>query len=253
MKRELSSADGFNAAFAPRASRAELAAQGKELRRKCPRGSHARWKAPEGRPDPVDVVRQADRGRIPELIPIRHGRMLASPFTFYRASAGAMAADLAALPATGARVQCCGDAHLSNFLCFATPERRIIFDVQDLDETLPGPWEWDLKRLAVSFVLASRDCGLSEGQARDAALTCARSYREHMARLADMGPLEIWYARMDADQLAGDIEDAAARRRAKKRLAQARERTALSYDSPKPAEDGGGAPRIKDHPPLIYH
>ena len=127
---------------------------GKELRTKCPRTSHAAWQAPANRPDPLDLLKESSEGRMPELLPIRFGRMLKSPFTFYRGAALDMAVDLAGTPATGLRVQACGDCHLMNFGAFATPERRIIFDINDLDETLPAPWEWDVKRLAASFVLA---------------------------------------------------------------------------------------------------
>ncbi len=130
---------------------------------------------------------------MPDLLPLRHGRMVRSAFTFYRGSALAMAADLSATPVSGIRVQCCGDAHLSNFGGFATPERKIIFSINDLDETLPAPWEWDVKRLAASFVVACRDNGLSEAVARDAALNCVRSYRESIAEFSQLKTLELWY------------------------------------------------------------
>ena len=138
---------------------------------------------------------------------MRHGRMLPSPFTFYRGTALNMAVDLAGTPTTGFRVQACGDAHLGNFRCFATPERRVIFDIQDLDETLPAPWEWDVKRLAASFVLACRTSGLGDAVAREAVLTCVRSYREMMARFSTMRTLDVWYARFDADTLVAKIDD----------------------------------------------
>ena len=138
---------------------------------------------------------------MPQLIPIRYGRMLQSPFAWYRGSAMSMAADLSRTPTSGLRAQACGDAHLCNFGAYATPERRVIFDVNDLDETLPAPWEWDVKRLAASFVLASRHNGFSEDDARDTALQCVRSYREHMAELSEMTVLEVWYADMDVEQL----------------------------------------------------
>ena len=141
--------------------RAERKAMGKAFREKCPRVSHAEWKPPHNRPDPVRLVLKADEGRLPDLLPIRHGHMALSPFTFYRGSALAMAVDLAGTPATGVRVQCGGDSHLVNFRGLATPERQIIFAINDLDETLPAPWKWDLKRLAASFVIACRDNGLS--------------------------------------------------------------------------------------------
>ena len=152
---------------------------GRSLREKCPRRSHVLWKAPPNRPDPLQLLEQSNKGRIRELIPIRYGRMLRTPFTFYRGAALNMAADLALTPATGLRVQACGDAHLLNFGDFATPERRVVFDINDLDETLPAPWEWDVKRLAASFVLACRNNGFSERCARDAAVACVRRPSGH--------------------------------------------------------------------------
>src|SRR3954449_7027993 len=166
---------------------------GKSLRDKCPRKSHGRWKAPDNRPDAVEVVMQAERGRMPELLPLRRGRMVRSAFTFYRGAAVTMACDLAMTPTTGIRVQCCGDAHLCNFGGFATPERKVIFSVNDLDETLPGPWEWDVKRLAASFVIASRDNGLKDSAGRDTALAAVRTYRESMAGFSKLKTLELWY------------------------------------------------------------
>jgi uncharacterized protein (DUF2252 family) len=251
--RELQVAAASQTAFAPRPSRAELIAQGEGLRRSCPRRSHAAWQAPAHRPDPVELVKESDQGRIPQLIPLRHGRMLESPFTYYRGSALAMAVDLGGLPTTGVRVQACGDAHLGNFRCFATPERRVIFDIHDLDETLPAPWEWDLKRLAASFVIASRNNGLSEKRAQEAVLTCVRSYREHMAEFSDMCALDVWYYSLDADKLVEEIEDAETRGRARKRLARAKALSALEYDFPKLAETTGESPTIRDHHPTIYH
>lgn len=201
----------------------------------------------------MQLVEEGDKGRIPELIPVRHGRMIQSPFTYYRGAALAMAVDLASLPTTGVRVQACGDAHLGNFRCFATPERRVIFDIHDLDETLPAPWEWDLKRLAASFVIASRNNGLSEKRAREAVLTCVRSYRERMAEFSEMQVLEVWYYRLDADALFEEIEDAQWRGRMKKRLAKVKARRTLEHCFPKLADTSSGSPTIKDNPPLIYH
>ncbi len=194
--------------FASRPSRSELIARGEAMRKQCPRNSHAVWSAPDDRPDPVRLVEEGNSGRIAELIPLRHGRMLPSPFTFYRGTALNMAVDLAGTPTTGFRVQACGDAHLGNFRCFATPERRVIFDIHDLDETIPAPWEWDIKRLAASFVLACRTNGFSDTLARDAVLTCVRSYREAMALFSTMRALDVWYARFDAKKLVADIDDA---------------------------------------------
>jgi uncharacterized protein (DUF2252 family) len=239
--------------FSPRPSRAQLIAQGEELRKKCPRRSHAIWQAPPDRPDPVHLVKLGDEGRISQLVPIRHGRMMQSPFTYYRGAALAMAVDLARLPTSGIRVQVCGDAHLGNFRCFATPERNVIFDIHDLDETLPAPWEWDVKRLATSFVIASRNNGLSEKRARQAVLSCVRSYREHMAEFSEMRALDLWYYRLDAAKLADDIEDLEIRGRAKKRLAKAKSLNALEYDFPKLADTSSESPSIRDNPPLIYH
>src|SRR5271157_6019043 len=181
-------------AFEAHHSRAELAAMGKALRDKCPRASHAEWKPPHNPPDPVRVVLKTDEGRIPDLVPLRHGRMVLSPFTFYRGSAFAMAQDLAGTPSTGIRVQCGGDSHLVNFRGLATAERQVIFALNDLDETLPAPWEWDLKRLAASIVVACRDNGLSDAVAKDAVLGCVRSYRERMAEYKRRSKNRPYYA-----------------------------------------------------------
>ena len=226
---------------------------GKSLREKCPRSSHAVWKAPRDRPDPLRLLEESNKGRLPELIPIRYGRMVRTPFTFYRGAALNMAADLAVTPATGLRVQACGDCHLLNFGDFATPERRVIFDINDLDETLPAPWEWDVKRLAASFVLACRNNGFSQGCARDAVLACVRSYRERMAEYSQMPVLDVWYASIDVEKVLPTIKDKEARQRHQKQLAKARARSVLEHDFPKLAAMAGQVPTIKDNPPLIYH
>ena len=240
-------------AFGSHASRKELYAAGKSLREKCPRASHAAWQPAADRPDPVSLVLKADEGRLPELLPLRHGRMALSPFTFYRGSALAMAVDLAGTPATGVRVQCGGDSHLVNFRGLGTPERQVIFAINDLDETLPAPWEWDLKRLAASFVIASRDNGLSEPDAKDAALTCVRSYREHMAEFSEMKVLDLWYFTLDAEVLISTIKDPGIRRRLIKRLAKARESSTSEGVFPKLVDDSGASPLFKDELPAIYH
>jgi uncharacterized protein (DUF2252 family) len=234
-------------------TRAELRAMGKALRDKCSRISHAEWKPPRDRPDPVRLVLKADEGRHPDLLPLRHGRMVLSPFTFYRGSVLAMAVDLAGTPSTGVRVQCGGDSHLVNFRGLATPERQVIFAINDLDETLPAPWEWDLKRLATSFVIACRDNGLSESAARDATLSCVRSYRERMAEFCQMKVLDLWYFAIEAEMLISGIEDAAIRRRAIKGLAKARESSTSEGLFPKLLDPSGGSPRIKDQLPAIFH
>jgi uncharacterized protein (DUF2252 family) len=200
------------------------------------------------------LIERTDRGRIPELVPIRHGRLLQSPFAFYRGAALNMAVDLASMPSTGIRVQCCGDAHLVNFRGFGTPERRVQFDIHDLDETLPAPWEWDVKRLATSFVLACRENGLGDVCGADAARACARSYREHMIEYGKMTVLDVWYTSLDAEALLPSIRDAETRRRVTKRLARAKERSALEHDFPDLAHrPGGGDAVIRDNPPTIFH
>jgi uncharacterized protein (DUF2252 family) len=226
---------------------------GKSLRDKCPRQDHAVWRAPDNRPNPLTLVQESNQGRIPQLVPIRHGRMLQSPFAFFRGAALNMAADLAGTPATGIRVQACGDCHLLNFGAYATPERRVIFDINDLDETLPAPWEWDVKRLAASFVLACRNNGFSEDSARDAVRSCVRSYRERTAEYSEMPILDVWYASMDVEELIPTIQDDEARERMEKRLQKARKRSVLEHDFPELVHTLGLAPTIKENPPLIYH
>jgi uncharacterized protein (DUF2252 family) len=234
-------------------TRDELYAMGKSLREKCPRRDHAVWQAPDHRADPLALMEESNKGRIPELIPIRHGRMLQSPFTFFRGAALNMAADLAGTPATGIRVQACGDCHLMNFGAFATPERRVIFDINDLDETLPAPWEWDVKRLAASFVLACRNNGFSEESARDAVLGCVRSYRERMAEYSEMRVLDVWYASIDTEALIPTINDEEARERMQNRLETARERSVHEHDFPELATSAGLTPSIRENPPTIFH
>jgi len=240
-------------AFQPHAAPSERYAMGKSLREKCPRSSHAAWQPAADRPDPVSLVLKADEGRVPELLPLRHGRMVLSPFTFYRGSALAMAVDLATTPTIGVCVQCGGDSHLVNFRGLGTPERQVIFAINDLDETLPAPWEWDLKRLAASFVIACRDNGLSESDAKDAALTCVKSYREHMAEFYKMAVLDLWYFAFDSDMLIATIKDPALRRRAIKRLAKARESSTSEGIFPKLVDASGASPLIKDQLPAIFH
>ena len=199
----------------------DLVAAGKRLRDTVPRASQGEWKRPRNRPDPIELLRAADADRIPELLPIRYGRMLQTPFTFFRGSANVMAADLAGTPSTGIRVQACGDCHLLNFGGFATPERNIVFDINDFDETLPAPWEWDVKRLVASFVLAARSNGLSDAAGRDAAIACARSYRERLRDVAEMSPLEAWYARIGLDDFLGLIDDPDVKKRGLHRVEKA--------------------------------
>lgn len=226
---------------------------GRALRKQCPRKSHAEWKAQPDRKDPVDLVLEAEIGRIPELLPMRHGRMVRSAFTFYRGAAGTMAADLATTSSSGLRVNCCGDAHLSNFGGFSTPERKVIFSINDLDETLPAPWEWDVKRLAASFVVACRDNGLKDSVAKDVAATCVRTYREAISEFSKLKTLELWYHAMNVDELISGIKDTKFRMRAIKRLQKERKKSVAEDIFPKLVESKGGIPIIKDQLPTIFH
>src|SRR4249920_3779246 len=185
-------------------SHADRVARGKDARAVAPLESHAEFKPGESR-DPVGLLLSQAKSRVPELVPVRHGRMLVSPFTFYRGAALPMAADLADTPASGLRVQLCGDAHLSNFGVFASPERRLVFDINDFDETLPGPFEWDVKRLAASFEVAGRDRSFTSAQRRKAVLGVVAAYREAMRDFAQQTLLDVWYAHMDIEQTIGQF------------------------------------------------
>src|SRR4249919_2912438 len=180
---------------------AERAARGKAARAEVPRSSHADWEPARHRPDPVELLEEQGTSRVPELVPIRYGRMLVSPFTFYRGAAYLMASDLSTGPRSGLHVQLCGDAHLSNFGVFAAPDRQLVFSVNDFDETLPGPFEWDVKRLVASFAVAGRERGFDEKQRKSINLAVARSYREAMLDMAQMKKLDVWYARLDIDEM----------------------------------------------------
>src|SRR5262252_8248389 len=178
----------------------ERVAFGLRLRQRCPRKVHARWRPPPKR-DPVGLLIATDKGRLPNLIPLRYGRMMVSPFTFYRGAAAIMASDLALTPATGVNVQACGDCHLLNFGGFASPERQLIFDINDFDETAIAPWEWDVKRLVTSFVIAGRANRFAAAECREAAWWAARSYRERMAEHAEASVLGSWYSALDLESL----------------------------------------------------
>ncbi len=233
-------------------SLSERLAAGKALRVATPRNVQGRWRRAEGRKDPIAVLRADDAGRVADLIPIRYGRMLASPFTFYRGAASIMAADLARTPVSGPRVQACGDCHLMNFGGFATPERNILFDLNDFDETLPAPWEWDIKRLVASFVLAARSLSFSDDRGRETAQECARSYRKHIQAYAQMHPLDVWYARVTEADVLGAMP-ARDRARLKARLDKATKQSGSDVDFPKLAGMVGGRISIRDTPPLIFH
>ena len=231
----------------------ERMAEGRAERESVPLEAHGEWAAPDSRPDPVGIIDKQNAARVPELVPIRHGRMIVSPFTFYRGTAAIMASDLSRSPTTGLRVQCCGDAHLSNFGLFAAPDRRPVFDLNDFDETLPAPFEWDVKRLVASFVVAARGNGHRRRDQRAAARTAAAAYRTTIATAATMRFLDVWYTRFDAEELLaefGPTVKKAERKSARKVLAKAQTRTSLGSLA-KFAERVDGGYRIKQQPPII--
>jgi uncharacterized protein (DUF2252 family) len=232
----------------------EHAALGKAARKATPLSAHAAWKPAPDRPDPIALLRGQDAVRVPELVPIRWGRMSVSPFTFYRGAALTMAADLATTPTSGLRVQLCGDAHLMNFGVFGAPDRRLVFDVNDFDETLPGPWEWDVKRLTASVVIAARDRGFTADEGRDAALAAVSSYRTWMARYAEMNDRAVWYSRVTAaDALTSAKKTHGVRTKAvKKVLTKARAHDSLqAFDKLTTVVDG--VPRFVERPPVLTH
>src|SRR2546429_2291498 len=198
----------------PQLTRGERIARGKAARARAPRSAHAEVEFPEAR-DPIALLEEQAASRVPDLVPIRYGRMLASPFAFYRGGALIMAADLARTPASGLHVQSCGDAHLSNFGVFGSPERNLVFDINDFDETAPGPWEWDVKRLAASFVIGGRENGFSAKQRREAVLETVRAYREAMLAFAPMRNLDVWYAHLSTEQLFQEFSKGVDRKRLK--------------------------------------
>ncbi|MFJ9434142.1 DUF2252 domain-containing protein [Streptomyces sp. NPDC101490] len=228
----------------------ERAARGKEARRRVPRSSHGRWIPSSQRPDPLDVLAQQCTDRLPDLVPLRYARMAASPFAFLRGAAAVMAADLAAPRHTGLTVQLCGDAHLLNFGVYASPERTLLFDVNDFDETLPGPFEWDVKRLAASVAVAALQNGSAKAGAHRAALLATESYRTHMRRLSGLGELAVWYERIDADDLVHLVRRGE-RPRVADRLARARRRTSLHALTRLTAPDADGTHHFVEDPPLL--
>jgi uncharacterized protein (DUF2252 family) len=249
----------------PHLSVDERRAKAKEARNRTAPSSHTGWAPATDRPDPIGLLEEQNATREPDLVPVRHGRMLVSPFTFYRGAAKIMAADLAGTPTAGLQVQLCGDAHLSNFGVFASPERRLLFDLNDFDETLPGPFEYDVKRLAASFTIAARNHGFAKADTTAATLASVAAYREAMAGFAAMGTMDIWYAHLDEDQVRQVLDDAAAdasrtkkgakaakqaEKTARKEAAKARTRDSLQALS-KLAELVSGQYRIVSRPPVI--
>ena len=231
----------------------EWRAKGRERRASVSRSSHAQWAPPADRPDPVAVLEEQARIRVPDLIPIRYGRMIASPFSYFRGAAAPMAWDLAHTPTTDIRVQACGDAHLLNFGMYAAPDRRLVFDVNDFDETLPAPFEWDVKRLAASFAVAARDLGYKDRDAHTAARLTVRSYRTKMASYAAMRFVDVWYSRIDIDEvnrLFDVLQPRAAVRRRHRDIAQARRRTSQRAFL-KMCDQVQGQYRIRSAPPVI--
>jgi uncharacterized protein (DUF2252 family) len=232
---------------------AERAARGKAARAEVPRSSHGEFRPPARRTDPIKLLESQAATRVPELVPIRYGRMLVSPFTFYRGAALIMASDLARTPRSGFTVQCCGDAHLSNFGVFASPERRLVFDLNDFDETLPGPWEWDVKRLAASMMIGAQDNGFSVKEQDQIVLDTVEGYRTAMNGFAGMRNLDVWYARADIDTLRDELGSqltSGMAKRTGKTLAKARTRDSMSAFS-KLTRVIDGEPRIVADPPLI--
>jgi uncharacterized protein (DUF2252 family) len=227
--------------------------RGRAARQVVPRGSHAEWEPAPDRPDPVDLLEAQARDRIQELMPIRYARMMASPFAFMRGSAIVMAQDLASTPKSGIQSQLCGDAHLSNFGLYASPERALLFDLNDFDETLPGPWEWDVKRLAASVVVAGRANGFDAADCREAAQTSAASYRQRMAEFSEMGELEVWYLRVGEEEAFGLLSAARTKKTAKK--VNRTVRKAHGHDSlqalSKLTKIVDGRRTIIDDPPLL--
>ena len=232
---------------------AERAERGKEARAEVPRDSHAEFDPGPDRPDPLALLEEQARARVPELVPVRWGRMMVSPFTFYRGAALPMAADLATTPVSGLAVQVCGDAHLSNFGVFGSAERRLVFDVNDFDETLPGPWEWDVKRLAASLEVAGRDNGFAGKDRRQIVTATVASYRRAMRNFAAMTNLDVWYAHADLDQVRADFEaemKTRQRKMADKAMAKAQTRDSMQ-EVAKLTRLVDGRPRIIADPPLL--
>jgi len=240
----------------PRLGHMDVAARtaaGKDARRQAPRSSHGAWEPADDRPDPIALLEAQATTRVPELVPIRHGRMALSPFAFFRGAAAIMAADLADTPASGIRVQCCGDAHLSNFGGFASPERELVFDLNDFDETLPGPWEWDVKRLAASVAVAAREQTLARRVRKGIVRGTVRGYREAMRALAERRTLDVWYARVDEHELARHVRTLGgteALARFERNTAKAKRKDSTRAFA-KLTQHVDGRPQIAADPPLI--
>jgi uncharacterized protein (DUF2252 family) len=231
---------------------ADAVAAGRALRSRASRRGQAAWRPGSDRPDPVAILQQSDEGRLVDLLPIRYRRMLVNPFTFYRGAAAIMASDLASLPVSGIRTQICGDGHLLNFGGFGTPENRFVFDVNDFDETTLGAWEWDVKRLVTSVIIAARHLKLAPSESRTAALQCIRAYRERVRGYAVMKVLEVWYDRLSEARLNEIVSSARTRRQYHASIRKAKAET-RAHEFPSFVREISGAVKIVDNPPLLYH
>lgn len=239
--------------FDPVASKAERYEKGASIRKKAPLSKQQEWIPFKNRKDPVEILIKTSRGRVESLLPIRYKRMMESPFSFYRGAAAIMAADLAHTPVSGINLQLCGDCHLMNFGGFATPERKLVFDINDFDETFPGPWEWDVKRLAASFVIAGRWRKFSAKNSKEFAWHVADSYKRHMLEYSKLSALQIWYADIDLAELIEMGHDKEIKEFNQKRIKKASEFTAHEKEFAKMTYFDGARARIKDDPPLIFH
>jgi uncharacterized protein (DUF2252 family) len=242
----------LDSAFA-RLTPAERADRGKAARAEVPRSSHAGFDPPPGRLDPINLLEEQARSRVPELVPVRYGRMMVSPFTYYRGAALPMASDLATTPVSGLAVQACGDAHLSNFGIFGSAERRLVFDINDFDETLPGPWEWDVKRLAASLEVAARGNGFTDKQRREIVAATVARYRTAMRDFAGMNNLGVWYARADVEDARAELNSQLKARQRKAfdaGMAKARSRDSMQAVA-KLTRTVDGRPRILSDPPVL--
>ncbi|TDO83751.1 uncharacterized protein (DUF2252 family) [Flavobacterium chryseum] len=247
------STDDSKNLFDPVASKAARFEKGAAMRKMTPRSAHSEWNPSENREDPVEILIKTSIGRIESLLPIRYSRMMESPFSFFRGAAAIMAADLVHTPNTGIELQLCGDCHLMNFGGFATPERKMVFDINDFDETFPGPWEWDVKRLAASFVIAGRWRKFPDKACEEFAWNVADSYKRHMLEYSQLSALQIWYADIDLAELIKRGEDDEIKSFQQKRIKKAAEYVAHEKEFAKLTYLEGSRAKIKDDPPLIFH
>ena len=246
----MTSPDATLSVDAPK-TRSELIAAGRALRDRVPRRSHGPWRPSDDRPNPLDVLAASNSSRLPELVPVRNDRMMRSPFAYYRGAPAMMAADLSRSPSTGITLQICGDAHLLNFGTYATPERNRVFDVNDFDETQPGPWEWDVKRLAASLVVAARTAGLTDADGEAAVRACSAEYRSQMAAMTELSPFEVWHSRLDVEAIVAAVPDRQARTVAKQTMTKARQHTSLQALSKLTTVRDGRRVIVEDPPVVV--